>query len=255
MIMFAQERFQKISDLLAKEKRLTVRDLQRILKTSSATLRRDLSEMEKAELVFRVHGGVVHPKLFQGEPSFSQKKEAFIEKKRAIASRAADLITKPCTIFIDSGTTCHEVARRLLPRSDLQIITNSISILQMGSSSGAKLVGIGGEVRPVSQALVGSLSLSWVEHLRADWAFIGASGLSEEGASTTEMGEASIKQAFCNRATKKVLVADGKKWDKSVPVLFAKWSRFDYWVTTEDVPVLSRRKVQSKGPEVICCKE
>lgn len=253
--MFAHERFQKISELLAKEQRLSVRDLQRILKTSSATLRRDLSEMEKAELVFRVHGGVVHPKVFQGEPSFSQKKESFIEKKRVIASRAVDLIVKPCTVFIDSGTTCYEIARRLLMRSDLQIITNSISILQMGSSSGAKLISLGGEVRSVSQALVGSLCLSWLEHLRADWAFIGASGLSEEGASTTEMGEAAIKQAFCNRAAKSILVADGKKWDNSAPVLFAEWSNFDCWITTDDVPASSRRKVQSKGPEVICCKE
>jgi DeoR family transcriptional regulator, fructose operon transcriptional repressor len=61
MLMFAHERHQAIQQLLSRKRRLTVNALQRELKISSATLRRDLSELEEAHLVVRVHGGVVHP--------------------------------------------------------------------------------------------------------------------------------------------------------------------------------------------------
>jgi DeoR/GlpR family transcriptional regulator of sugar metabolism len=253
--MFAHERFRRISKLLSQKRRLSVQELQKILKTSPATLRRDLSEMEKAELVFRVHGGIVHPKFLHGEPSFIQRKETSAKGKQEIAIRAITLVPEQSTLFLDSGTTCFEIGRRLITRPDLTIMTNSVSLLQISDSVGAKIIALGGEVRSVSLALVGSLTLSWLEHLRADLAFIGASGLSEnEGASTTELGECAVKQAFCKRASLKILVADGQKWNKPAPVHFANWKDFQYWVTTDEISSIASQQVQALGPKVIRCK-
>jgi hypothetical protein len=49
--------------------------------------------------------------------------------------------------------------------------------------------------------------------VRADFAFIGASGLeAEEGCSNTQLFEAEMTRAILARATRKILLADGTKW-------------------------------------------
>jgi len=231
--MFAHERHQAIQQLLSKKRRLTVAALQRELKISSATLRRDLTELENENLVVRVHGGVVHPSALRSEPTFTQKGARSMAAKRAIARATADLIPDGATLFIDAGTTCLEVARLLLTRRDLKLITNSVPLLSLASTEhAATVIGLGGELRAVSGALTGSLALSWLESVHADIAIVAASGLSlEEGASTTELAEAAMKQQFLSRSTQRILVADSTKWNAPSTAKFAEWSGFNTWVT------------------------
>lgn len=231
--MFAQERWQTIQQLLARKGRFLVADLQKALGVSPATLRRDLAEMEKAGLVLRVHGGVVHPSSLRGEPTLVQKGTQAIAAKRAIARAAADLVPESTTVLIDSGTTCLEIGRLLLMRKDLTILTNSVPLLHLALQFGsAALIAIGGELRAVSGALTGSIAFAWAESLHAQMAFIAASGLSmEHGISTTELAEATIKRQFISHSTKRILVADSTKWNVPATANFAEWNQFHTWIT------------------------
>ncbi len=231
--MFAHERHQAIQQLLSKKRRLSVAALQRELKVSSATLRRDLTELENDNLVVRVHGGVVHPSALRSEPTFTQKGARSMAAKRAIARATAELIPDGATLFIDAGTTCLEVARLLLTRRDLTLITNSVPLLGLATTEhAATVIGLGGELRAVSGALTGSLALSWLASVHADIAIVAASGLSlEDGASTTELAESAMKQQFLARSTKRILVADSSKWNVPSTAKFADWNSFDTWVT------------------------
>ncbi|MFZ9792439.1 MAG: hypothetical protein ACO3F3_08870, partial [Gemmataceae bacterium] len=47
-------------------------------------------------------------------------------------------------------------------------MTNSIPLLQLGTQAKARVVGVGGEVRAVSLALVGGLAHEWLRSLRFD---------------------------------------------------------------------------------------
>jgi DeoR/GlpR family transcriptional regulator of sugar metabolism len=111
---------------------------------------------------------------------------------------------------------------------------------------------LGGEIRIISRALVGYFALSWLDHLRAGWAFLGASGLSaREGASTTELAEASVKQCFIARAAKRVLLADASKWEAPSTVQFAPWKDFDLWITSFDLPDPAASEIGRLSLEVI----
>ncbi|WP_237682100.1 DeoR family transcriptional regulator [Heyndrickxia coagulans] len=55
--MFANERRNKIYDLLKKNGTVTVNELTEILNTSAATIRSDLNQMEVQGLLIRTHGG------------------------------------------------------------------------------------------------------------------------------------------------------------------------------------------------------
>lgn len=241
--MFIEERHKMIADTLASRMRMTMEDLQVLVKASPATVRRDLRIMEEQGRIVRVHGGAVHPNYMEGEPSFDQKSHDAVAAKLAIAGRISEIIEPGASVFVDSGTTCLEVGKRLLPRKDLTIYTNSVPLAARGvTRGGARLICIGGEIREVSRALVGALSLNWLMHLRFDYAILGASGISaKEGATTTELSEASIKQELLQRSPVRILAADSGKWHKPQSIGFARWEDFKYWVTDD---LISRDAVE-----------
>ncbi len=229
--MYNQERHQRLLELLEKMGRLTVKEIEAALGSSPATVRRDLTELAREGLVIRTHGGVLHPSALHGEPVFQQRVKTAVKAKEAIARKAASLVGASQVVYLDAGSTALAIGRLLAPRHDVTVYTNSIPICALGLSGGARIHLIGGELRVPSQSLVGSLGLDWVSHLRFDMALIGASGLHpEEGASTTSMEEAAMKQAAMARAEQCVLVCDMQKWGKPETVQFADWAGFDRWV-------------------------
>ena len=250
--MIAQERFQAISTLLSKQQKLTVHELQRELKISPATLRRDLTELEALGKIIRVRGAIVHPDYFRGEPTLVQKSRVEIKAKRAMAKVAAELVPAKARVLLDAGSSCLEIGRLLLAREDLTLITHSLPIAMLAHSNSAKVICIGGEVRSISGAVVGSLALSWLRNLRADWAFVGASGLSKsEGASTTELAEAAMKTEILQRASTRVLVADTAKWEKPTTVNFADWCDFEFWITDGNLSRKDLQTVKKRGPKIL----
>jgi len=252
--MFAHERHNAISQLVAKKERITVGSLQKTLKISSATLRRDLAEMEKGGKIVRVHGGVVHPQSMRGEPSFLRKSNEAVNAKRAIADSAARLVPDGASVFVDSGTTCLEIGRRLLARSGLTLITNSVLLLHEACLAGVPIVATGGELRTLSGALTGAVALGWLEYLQADWAFIGASGINAQAVATTELSEAAVKRQFLCHARHRVLAADGTKWNQTAPVRFATWPDFECWLTSDSLSAADVKPVEQLGVKVTRCK-
>lgn len=231
--MFAHMRHRQILDLLAEKRRIKVADLNQLVGASAATIRRDLAAMESQGLCVRVHGGVLHPDAALGEPHLEVRQAQAVSEKRAMARVAADLVHPRMSVYIDAGSTCLELAKLLLPQTGLTMYTHSLPVLHRARETGARVVGVGGRVKEVSQALVSDLALAWLGRLRFDMAFLGASGLSlAEGASTTAMDEAAVKQHVAGRAHAVVLLAHGDKWEHPSTVVFAPWQQVDTWVTS-----------------------
>jgi DeoR family fructose operon transcriptional repressor len=230
--MFAQERHNAIVKFVRERRRLTFSELQEQIQVSAATLRRDLTELESAGAILRVHGGVLDPGYVRAEVSFDERLQRNSQAKKAIARVAASLVPAGSTVIIDAGSTCLETAKALLGRTDLRIITHSVAVLGISLHAEASVVSLGGELRKVSGALVGGTALGSLGILRADVAFLSASGLlAEEGLFTTELSEAEIKRAIISRAGRKILLADSTKWQNPSTVRFAEWVDFDDWVT------------------------
>lgn len=246
--MFAQERHRAIESFVRQKGRLTVSELARQLGASDMTVRRDLRLLEAAGKVIRAHGGALHPDFLEPEPGFEHKAVDAAEAKVALAKAVAAELPERGHIFLDAGTTCLEVARQILDRRDLTIVTNSIPVLQLGTGARARFVAVGGEVRPVSLALVGGLALDWLRSLRFDVAVVAASGLdAKDGASTTELSEAGVKQAACARATRRVLVSHAAKWNKPAAVAFAGWDAFQVFVTDAKLTAAEKAHLRRAG--------
>jgi DeoR/GlpR family transcriptional regulator of sugar metabolism len=245
--MIAHERHSLILSLLMQRKRLSVAEIQRKAGVSAATLRRDLDFLASQDLLVRLHGVVLHPSIAHSEPSLVQKMGMALRAKQRIGQAAAQFVGKSATVFIDSGTTCLEVARHLRSRPDLTIITNSLAILSGHEHFRARLIVVGGERRAVSGALVGDLAGDSIMNLRADVAFVGASGLDvDDGPGTTELLEKSIKAAWITRSQRKILVCDASKWNAAATFVFTPWAKLTDFVTDR----LPAETLQKKHPKI-----
>src|SRR5687767_8580034 len=114
--MFVHDRHKEIVARLVRRPRWTVTQLQREMRVSRSTLRRDLLELEERGDVVRVHGGVVHRDYLQGEPTFDRRGKESVAAKRAIGAAAVANVVDNAAVYLDAGTTCHEVGRRLMLR-------------------------------------------------------------------------------------------------------------------------------------------
>lgn len=92
--MFAEERRKEIILLLKKEKRASVKQLSKKFDVSRATIRRDLSELEKNGFIRRTHGGAILSGTSKLEPSFKEKEDKLAPEKKEIGKTAAEIIKK-----------------------------------------------------------------------------------------------------------------------------------------------------------------
>jgi len=207
-----------------------VEDLCRQLKVSAATVRRDLDELERNGAIRRVHGGAVSVESRLEESVFEDKTALAVREKRRIAEAALQFVGAGETIYLDGGSTVLELARLLRERSNLTVVTNSLHAAHELAGRGPRLIVIGGELRRLSQTLVGALTRLVLQELHLDKAFMGTIGFAaKEGLTTTDPSEAFTKKAVMGQSRQVIVLADSSKAGK---VSFASAGRW------EDIHVL-----------------
>ena len=208
----APERMDRLREIVRGQRVVRVDAIERQLGVSAATVRRDLLALERSGEVERVHGGAVSRGERLEEPLFDDKASLAPEEKRRIARAALGLIRPDDTIYLDGGSTVLELARLLRDRARLTVVTNSLRAAQELAGGGPRLILAGGELRRLSQTLVGPLTRHLLEQVRVDRAFMGTIGLDlGTGMTTTDPGEAYTKSIVLERAREVVLLADGSK--------------------------------------------
>jgi DeoR/GlpR family transcriptional regulator of sugar metabolism len=157
--MFAEERLLRIVDLVNQLGKATVAELSESLAVSSVTIRRDLERLDEKELLIRTHGGAMalHINIAEisQEKSFSEKEEAFAAEKERIAEAASKLVNDGDAVLLTPGTTNMRLARMLIGKKDLTLVTNAANIVtHIGSQSGIDIILTGGKLRNKSYAIV-----------------------------------------------------------------------------------------------------
>src|SRR5690554_1931309 len=94
---------------------------------SEATIRRDLAFLEQSESIIRRRGEVFAIKK-EKESAFEQREHLNHGPKQQIARIASQLIDAYDTIILDAGTTTLEIARQLINRKNITILTNSLPV-------------------------------------------------------------------------------------------------------------------------------
>lgn len=178
---------------------------------SPETLRRDLDALAKDNLIDRAHGGASAP-LRGHYPSLDERRAARVEERERIAALAAASVRDGETIMIDSGSTTIELAKALVFGGvACTVLTNSLPVAMTLGHGPADVILCPGDYQAAESAVIGTETLEFLRHYRADRCLIGASGFCEEGISETVAGFAAVKREMLRRAyTRQVLIDSSK---------------------------------------------
>lgn len=206
------DRLSVVLEKLSEGGTVGVAELGRELGVSAATIRRDLQLLEGQRLLTRTHGGAVAQGVLYELP-LRYKGSRHLEGKRRIARVAAELVTDGMAIGLSGGTTTTEVARALVDRQRLTVVTNALNIAsELAVRPNLKLVLTGGVARSESYELVGPLAEQSLAGLNLDVVFLGVDGIAPEpGLTTHHEVEAHTNLVLLDRAARVVVVADGSK--------------------------------------------
>jgi len=221
----APRRLDNLRELIRGKGVIRIEEICSQLRVSPATVRRDLDQLEESGAIRRVHGGAVSVESRLEEALFDDKASIAAREKNRIAEAALQFIATGDTIYLDGGSTVLEFAQLLHDRTNLTVVTNSLRAAHELAGRGPRLILIGGELRRLSQTMVGPLTRCVLRELHVDKAFMGTLGLTlNEGLTTTDPGEAYTKELVMSRARQVILLADSGKAGK---VAFARAGRLE----------------------------
>jgi DeoR family fructose operon transcriptional repressor len=235
VLMFAEERYRQISHLVSADGRVTVAGLSSRFGITKETVRRDLALLENDGVLRRVHGGAIAGSgATTNEPSLTSRASQHSPEKKRIAQAALAMTPVTGAVVLDAGSTTGALAAVLAEetRPELAVVTNSVSIAALVSGAGGSVELVGGRVRALTSAAVGSSTVAHFSRLRADIAFVGANGIAAGfGLSTPDVDEAAVKTAIVRSARRVVLLADSSKFSEETLISFANLEDIDALIT------------------------
>ncbi len=252
--MYAEERHQAIAALVATQGRLSVADLAGHFDVTTETVRRDLSTLERAGLVRRVHGGAVPAQALSVlELAVNDRDRTRRPEKERIARAALPFVPVGGSVSLDAGTTTARLAALLPAEEELTVITHSVPIAaRLAGDPAYALHLLPGRVRATTRAAVGDDTVAALARLRVDVAFLGTNGISlRHGLSTPDPGEAGVKRALVSSADRVVVLADSSKYEQEQLVRFAQLEDVDVLITDPGLSRADRIAVESRGVQVV----
>lgn len=215
------ERQNKILQWIKQRDRITVGEVCEHYAVSEATARRDLETLAATGRVQRVHGGAIAIEKAPPEMPILQRQVDQIDEKQRIGVLAASLVKDGETIFLGSGTTVLEVARNLLERQNLTVITNSLPVIILLSDfSNITVVCVGGLLRPSEFSFIGHIAEQVLTEIRVDRVFIGVRAINiKEGLTNDYLPETLTDRAILNIGQHNIVVADHTKFGRTSTVL------------------------------------
>jgi len=247
-----QERHDAIVRRAARNGRVSVEMLASAFGVSLMTVRRDLAELARQGKVNRVYGGAIPSRAGVAEFSFREKEDEMAAEKRGIARVVAAMIESGTSLSLDTGTTTLEVARALVARTGLQVLTTSLAIASvLHAEPGIDLVLLGGTVRKNTPDLWGGITEDNIRRFRVDLAVLGTDAISPSGAFTTDVSTSRVSRALIENASCRILVADSSKFRKTAFVKHADLSEMEVVVTDERCPADVRKWLKKTAARVV----
>jgi DeoR family transcriptional regulator of aga operon len=242
------ERLAWILERLSSGGSIEVAEVAPTLGVSMATIRRDLDLLQEQRLLSRTHGGAVAQGVLYELP-LRYKGATHHAEKRRIAAAAAARVTDGMSVGLTGGTTCTEVARELVERQRLTVVTNALNIAsEVAVRPNLKLVVTGGTARPESYELVGPMAERSLEDLHLDLVVFGVDGIdADAGCTTHHEVEAHTDLALIRRAATVIVVADGSKVGRAAFAKICGLGEVDQLITDRSANVRVLRALRDAG--------
>lgn len=244
--MQAQERQQKVLQLLDARGSVSIADLSSRFSVSDMTIRRDLAQLETDGLLRRTHGGATRTASGSFEPPFALRARVNIEAKRAIAAEVAAQLVDGQTLVLDGGTTGTAVAEAIVGRN-LTVCALSMRVAEiLASSPVARVMIPGGLIRPGELSLTGPAAERTLADFRFDTYVMTVSAIDPDaGLTEWNVEDAAIKRAALASASRCIVACDSSKFGSVAFARIAGLDAADLLVTDSDLEAVYREAVSA----------
>ncbi|MCC8164691.1 MAG: DeoR/GlpR family DNA-binding transcription regulator [Planctomycetes bacterium] len=254
-----EQRLNLITTHLKQNNVLSVRELSDISGVSTMTIRRDLEELHKRDVVKFIHGGAfyngIRDDLADDPPGYllSEQKMLNRSEKMRIARKAVDLLEPRETCMIDTGTTLFYLAREIPDDLPVTAICWSLNIIsELIKKPQCTLISLGGVYHHETQMFESMQGMDLIKNTRASKAFISAGGVHPQlGVTCPFHYETETKRVAINSSMSKVLLVDSSKFGKVCTSHLAEVSDFDMLITDSGISDDYRRSVEDAGVELV----
>jgi DeoR family fructose operon transcriptional repressor len=251
--MYAEERQQEILRLARTQGRVDVTALADGFNVTAETVRRDLTTLERAGVLRRVHGGAIPVERIGFEPALAARDAVLIGEKERIAKAALAEVPEEGAIILDAGTTTARLAHALPTDRELTVVVNSpVLAVTLGTRANLNVLLLGGRVRGKTMATVDDWAIRPLADLYVDVAFLGTNGCSvERGLTTPDPAEAAVKRAMIAAARRAVLLADHTKIGNDYLARFGVLSDLDLLISDTGLNDDLVEDVEAAGVRVV----
>jgi DeoR family ulaG and ulaABCDEF operon transcriptional repressor len=254
--MHAEEREHLILAEIGRTGFITYRELEARLPASPATIRRDLTRLERAGQLVRVHGGAKSAsearkgEHLKGTP-FAQSITQNLKQKRAIGKAAAALCSPGEGVMIDGGTTTLQMCPHLSGLG-LQVLTNSLHIVEalLPQPDTRVLVPSGSVFREQNIILAPSGEDS-MPRFHAPKLFMGAASIGPQGVMQQDVILVAAERRFIDRADEVILLVDSTKFHSSSGAIVCGLSEIDIVITDIKINPEAQALLENAGVRLI----
>ncbi len=224
----------EILGVLKMRGKAAISELSELLEVSDETVRRDLKGLSADGLVEKFHGGV-RLSISRTEPPFERRLRDAVEAKRRIARRAAAFIDEGATVLLDNSTTASFLARELVHREPMTILTISLEIATIISHAptGHRLILPAGEVRAEDRTITGAGTVEYLSRFSPGFFVMSVVAGSSRGCTDFDLFEAEFKRAMMPLADQTMMLMDASKFGKSGLIHVCDWGEIDVLVADQ----------------------
>jgi len=248
------ERRKGILDQINEAGQVFVHELSKEFDVSEVTIRNDLDQLEKKNMLIRARGGAIKIEYSVGiDYLLSEKDKMHFEEKTRIGKAAAQLINENETVIFDSGTTTMEISKNLAHIKNITVICNALNIItQLHQFDNINLIIPGGYLRKNSLSLVGPLAEKNLQNLYVDKVFIGVDGFdTKHGIYTPNIEEAYFNEIMIKISKYAIVVCDSSKFSRRSLAFICSIDRIHCVITDKGIPEEDKKRLEDAGIKVI----
>ncbi|MEI6101475.1 MAG: DeoR/GlpR family DNA-binding transcription regulator, partial [Eubacteriales bacterium] len=210
---------QRIKEIIYDRKQVDVLTLSEILDVSDVTIRSDLEQLEQSGFIIRMHGGAVLNESSTRQTAVNEALSCqtieYNKNKEEIGKIAASLIAEREWVFLGPGTTCYYIAKELLHRKSINILTNNFYVVNvLFANPSINVIVAGGQMNHETGSTYGDIFTRSIESIFFSKAFFSVGGADmSAGYTVSSAGEMELLRAVSQKTQELIFTIDHTKYD------------------------------------------
>ena len=236
-IVITSKRHHEILELVKKNSFVSVDQLAKHFSVTPQTIRRDINKLSVDGFLRRYHGGVGITSSTENL-AYKARQILCLEEKSRIAKLLVEHIPEKSSVFINIGTTTEEVAKNLVEKDRVRVITNNLHVATtLFDRENIDVIIAGGLVRSRDGGITGDATIDFIKQFKVDYGIIGISGIDADGTLLDfDYNEVRVAKSIIANSRNVFLVADHTKFFRNAMVCLCHISEISALFTDKQPP-------------------